>query len=174
MQFLIWILTALGVVAADQFTKWLAVTYLKPLGSVGFIPHIMDLTYLENKGAAFGMFSDARWVHMSVSTVAVIAIIIYMCRTKQRSRLLAVSAGMIIGGGIGNLIDRFFVGYVVDFFEPIFVNFAVFNVADSFVCVGAALLFIYVLMYDRKNGSKSKTPTNNSVSGDNSNGDGNG
>lgn len=147
-----WVLTALLVIGADQLTKRLAVALLKPVGSVTVIDGIVALTYVENRGAAFGIFSEHRWVHMTVATVAVAAMIVYMIvsRGKYQSKIFNMSMGMVIGGGVGNLIDRFLIGYVVDFIELKFVRFAVFNTADSFVCVGAALLFICVMTYESK------------------------
>ena len=124
MIVLYYLITAL-VVLLDQITKWLAVQYLKPQFSVPLINDVLHLTYVENEGAAFGMLKNSRWVFMIVSAVA-------------------VAVAMILGGGIGNMIDRVRIGYVVDFIDFRLINFAVFNVADSFVTVGAALLIVYL------------------------------
>lgn len=144
---LTWTLTALFVTAADFISKRLVVRYLMPVRSVTVIPGLFDFTYLENRGAAFGMLSDHPWVHTVISLAAVIGISIYLAVTTKtpRSQWLNAAAGMMIGGGIGNLIDRLSQGYVVDFIETKFMHFAIFNVADSFVTVGAAILLVYVI-----------------------------
>lgn len=162
---LLWSLMALFVIAADQFTKYLTVRYLKPVYTYPVWPGVVSFTYVENTGAAFGMFSDKPWIHKTISTIAVTAVIAYLIveRNKPRSRWITAAAGMIIGGGIGNLIDRFVNGYVVDFIELKFVKFAVFNTADSFVCVGAAILFVCALVMeirrDRAEKAKLKAET---------------
>lgn len=147
---LFWILITVGVVVLDQITKWLAVEYLIPIGTVPIIKDALHLTYVENPGAAFGMMQNSRWIFLLVSTVAIIAIIIYLIKFAPKNKLALLSLAFILGGGIGNMIDRVALGYVVDFIDFRLINFAVFNVADSFVCVGAALLIIYVLFIEGK------------------------
>ena len=147
---LFWILITIGVVVLDQLTKWLAVEYLIPVGTVPIIKDALHLTYVENPGAAFGMMQNSRWIFLLVSTVAIIAIIIYLIKFAPKNKLALLSLAFILGGGIGNMIDRVALGYVVDFIDFRLINFAVFNVADSFVCVGAALLIIYVLFIEGK------------------------
>ena len=147
---LFWILITVGVVVLDQITKWLAVEYLIPVGTVPIIKDALHLTYVENPGAAFGMMQNSRWIFLLVSTVAIIAIIIYLIKFAPKNKLALLSLAFILGGGIGNMIDRVALGYVVDFIDFRLINFAVFNVADSFVCVGAALLIIYVLFIEGK------------------------
>lgn len=132
----------------DQLTKWLAVKYLKPLypNAVPFIDGIIRLKYEQNTGAAFSMLSDAPWVFKSVSTVAIIAMLIYLFGFKGGRKLQDVALAMIISGGIGNMIDRIALNYVVDFLDFCFMDFAVFNGADSFVCVGAGLLILSLIL----------------------------
>ena len=157
---LFWILITVGVVVLDQFTKWLAVEYLIPIGTVPIIKDALHLTYVENPGAAFGMMQNSRWIFLLVSTVAIIAIIIYLTKFAPKNKLARLSLAFILGGGIGNMIDRIALGYVVDFIDFRLINFAVFNVADSFVCVGAALLIIYVLFIDGKENKRSEGDEN--------------
>ena len=152
---LFWILITVGVVVLDQITKWLAVEYLIPIGTVPIIKDALHLTYVENPGAAFGMMQNSRWIFLLVSTVAIIAIIIYLIKFAPKNKLAQLSLAFILGGGIGNMIDRVALGYVVDFIDFRLINFAVFNVADSFVCVGAALLIIYVLFIEGKENKRS-------------------
>jgi len=134
------------VIYLDQLSKWLAVVFLRGGDSVPVIKDVFQLTYVENKGAAFGMFSEQRWLFMTASAVAIICLFVYIAVKKPKSIIIRTSLSMIIGGGIGNMIDRFLLGYVVDFFDFSLINFAVFNVADSFVCVGTGILMLYIII----------------------------
>ena len=118
MKFLWLIPIALSVIL-DQITKYLAITNLKPIDTVPLIEDVIHLTYLENRGAAFGILKDHRWVFMVTSTLAVIAIIVFMMAfyKKHFSPLLYLGLALIAGGGIGNMIDRISLGYVVDFID---------------------------------------------------------
>lgn len=139
-----------AVVLLDQITKYLVVQYIPKNAEIAFIPYFMNLTHIENKGASFGILADNRWVFMSLSTLAIAGIIYFLIKFKKRHILLTVSLSFILGGGIGNMIDRIFKAAVVDFFEFTFVEFAVFNVADMFITFGAVLLGIYVVFFERK------------------------
>ena len=138
----------IGIIFLDQITKWLAVIFLKGSASVVVIKNVFRFTYLENRGAAFGMLSEHRWVFLIISTVAIAAIIFYMLKFKPKSKLEIVAIAFLAGGGIGNMIDRIALGYVIDFID--FYAFPeiwsyVFNVADSFVCIGAGMLVLYLV-----------------------------
>ncbi len=141
----------------DQITKILAYNNLSKSEEIVVIPKILGLSFVENRGAAFGMFADNRWVFMIFSTVAIGVMIYFLFSWKQSHPLLLISLSMLIGGGIGNMIDRILRGYVIDFFKFLFVKFAVFNVADCFVTIGAALLAIYLLfIFDDDSSKKSE------------------
>lgn len=142
---LILISILVGSVALDQLTKWLAVVYLQGEPSFPIWREVLHLTFVKNEGAAFGMLADHRWVFMTFSTVAIIGLSIYLFGFCKENRLVKICFAMIIGGGIGNMIDRVALGYVVDFIDFTLINFAVFNVADSFVTVGACILLVYYL-----------------------------
>ena len=146
----------LGVVCLDQLTKWLAVIFLQGEPSFPLWQDVFHLTFVKNPGAAFGMLSNSRWVFMITSTVAIIAVLYYLIRYRPANKWLVWSLSMIAGGGIGNMIDRICLGYVVDFFDFTLINFAVFNVADSFVCVGAGILTVYMIMDIVKDYQKGK------------------
>ncbi len=135
----------LGSIFLDQLTKWLAVVYLQGGPSVPIWKEVLHLTFVKNEGAAFGMLSDHRWVFMIFSTVAIIGLTIYLFRFSPKNPWLRIPLAMIIGGGIGNMIDRVLLGYVIDFIDFTLINFAVFNVADSFVTVGAFVLMGYLI-----------------------------
>ena len=141
----IWLAIIAVVIFLDQLTKSLTVLHLKPIPTQPIIENVIHLTYVENKGAAFGMLSNNRWVFMIVSSVAIVGLLVYLAWKKPTNKWECVALSFVIGGGIGNMIDRFALGYVVDMIDCRFINFAVFNVADSFVCVGAGILVVYLL-----------------------------
>ena len=143
-------LIMVAVVLLDQVTKWLAVGFLTKVETVPIIKNILHLTYLENEGAAFGMLKNNRWVFLIISTVAIIGLIIYLVKYPPKNKLFMLGLSFICGGGIGNMIDRVLLGYVVDFIDFRAINFAIFNVADSFVCIGAALVLIYVFFFSEE------------------------
>ncbi len=135
----------LGIICLDQVSKWLAIIFLKGETPVMIIKGLLRFSYVENRGAAFGMLSDQRWVFLVISTLAIIGIIVYMIKWRPESKLACVGIAFIAGGGIGNMIDRTLLGYVVDFIDFYTIWQFVFNIADSFVCVGAGLLMFYLV-----------------------------
>lgn len=144
-DYIIYTAIILGGIIIDQITKALAAAYLKPIYSLPIIEDIFHFTYRENTGMAFGMLKEHRWIFMLVSTILIIGMGIYLFGMKSENRLYDVSLSLILSGGIGNMIDRIFLGYVVDFIDCRFINFAVFNGADSFVCVGAGILMLALI-----------------------------
>lgn len=143
------------VIICDQVFKYLAAALLTPGQPVSLISGIAELSYVENTGAAMGIFSNSRVLLIIVTIVVIAALIIYLRVDKNLNRLSYVSSALIIGGGIGNLIDRFLWGYVIDYFNVTFMKFYVFNFADACICVGAALFVISILLPD-KNKKESK------------------
>ena len=118
-------------------------------GEVVVIPYVLNFCYVENRGAAFGILKDHRWVFMTVSIILIVLLIVMLKNTNITHKLFLTSVAMILGGGIGNMIDRIFVGYVVDFLKVTFIDFPVFNIADSAVVVGTALLALYFIFFDK-------------------------
>ena len=142
-------LVAFIAVIADILSKWAVVEYLKPLGSVALIEGILDLTYVENRGMAFGLLSGHRWVFMVFTVVLLIAIAAYLFYYRRDANLwLKIACGLVMGGGIGNMIDRVSLGYVIDFIDFCAFDFWVwvFNVADACVCVGVFMLAVYLII----------------------------
>lgn len=135
-----------GGIIIDQITKALAVAYLKAVETCPLIEGVLHLTYAENTGMAFGMLKNHRWVFMVTSTILILAMGFYLYAMKSESRLYDVAIAMVVSGGLGNMIDRVGLGYVVDFIDFRLINFAVFNGADSFVCVGAGLLMLALIL----------------------------
>lgn len=132
-----WIIVV-SAIAADRMSKVICRQYLKPLESVPVVEGIFHLTYVENTGAAFGMLRGSGWL-LVLTSVLVSAAVVYLIRkTKHGSIGMRISLALVLGGAIGNLIDRTFFGYVVDFLD--FRIWPVFNIADSCVVVGAMLL----------------------------------
>ena len=136
----------LGVIALDQISKALVLNFLYE-GQVVLIPGVLNFTYVENRGMAFGLLSDHRWVFMVLSVLGIALVGFYLYR-YVRSTLGRVSLALIIGGGIGNMIDRISLGFVVDFIDFCLFDFWVwvFNVADAAVCVGAALFALDLIL----------------------------
>ncbi len=134
-----------ATIVLDQWTKHLAVVHLQPIDTLPLWQDMLHLTYLENRGAAFGMLSDKRWVFMILSTLAIVLMLWWLYKEKPASPWVQVAASLIIGGGIGNMIDRVRLGYVVDFIDVRAIDFYVFNGADSFVCVGCGMIVVWVL-----------------------------
>lgn len=133
------------IVAFDQITKYLAKTHLQS-GAAPFIKNFVQFRYAENTGMAFSMFSGARWIFV-VLTLAICALgFWYLFSGRCPNLWYYWSIGVIIAGGIGNLIDRALNGFVIDFIEPLFVDFAIFNIADCAVTCGAAVLIVHLFI----------------------------
>lgn len=142
------------LVLIDQGIKYITVTGLKPVGSIEIVEGFFSLTYVENRGAAFGMLEGGRWLFIILTVVVCILCCVYYVKLLNENRLFIVRCGIVsvVGGAIGNLIDRLFRNYVVDMFDfNIFgYNYPVFNFADICVCVGAFLLVVGILFFDRE------------------------
>lgn len=143
---------ALAVILVDQFTKWLIVTYMEYGESISVIQDVLYITSHRNRGAAWGMLQNQMWFFYLITIVFVIAIVYYLTKFGKRDKLLGSALGLILGGALGNFIDRVFRKEVVDFIHTYIFsyNFPVFNVADSSLCIGVALLFIQTLMEGKK------------------------
>lgn len=145
------VITVLTVI--DQLTKYAAVVTVKTGGPKEFLFGLFQFRYTENTGAAFSSFSDNTAL-LSVFTVTVIVVgLLVVLSGKLKPKFLNICLMLILSGGIGNAVDRIRLGYVVDFIEPLFINFAVFNFADCCITVGAFLMIgyeIYDLIKDYK------------------------
>lgn len=141
------IIIILGLVI-DRLTKIYAVNNLMEKNING---KLFNLTYLENRGAAFGVLQDKRSVFIILTSAIVIYLLYYFVKNiKTSPRILNLSLALIISGAIGNFYDRLIQGYVVDFIEFSFVKFPVFNVADILVTIGCALMIIYIILHGDK------------------------
>lgn len=134
------------IVAFDQITKYLATIKLAQGKIVSFIPKAVQFRYAENTGMAFSMLSGARWIFVALTVAVCVGVFYYLFFNKCKSLWLYWSLGVVLAGGVGNLIDRIRFGYVVDFIEPTFMDFAVFNIADCAVTCGAVVLVGYLVI----------------------------
>lgn len=151
------ILIALLVVV-DQVSKYFTRANIALGESIPFIPHVMDLTYVQNTGAAFSIMEEHTWLLALVSAVASVVLAVLLVRKFFKHRWGQLSLAVILAGAVGNLIDRVLFSFVTDMFRTTFINFAVFNVADICVVLGTISMAIYVLFfYDKWEGAKSES-----------------
>ena len=141
------IIAVVILILLDQGTKFWALASLKPIHNMTLVEGFMDLTFVENRGVAFGMFSGQRWFILLLTGIIAAGLIwFYKAMPKKKEYFpLRVSLVMVLSGAIGNIIDRLFRGYVVDFFEFTFFEWPVFNVADIYVVVGVILLALMLI-----------------------------
>ncbi len=147
----------------DQFTKSLAVQKLMNKKAFNLIPNVLQFRYLENRGAAFGMMQNQKWFFLFIGIAFLIVAVFFLIRIPIRKKYTILRACLVIlaAGAVGNMIDRVFLGYVIDFIFIIYINFPIFNVADCYVTVSTALLIIIILFYykeDDLNLKKARTP----------------
>jgi len=160
MAFLYYSLFVAFIVAADQFTKYLTVANIALQEDVPFLPGLLQLTYVRNTGAAFSSFEGQQWL-FAVIFVIFTGLIFYEYFKKPMgfTTFERWCIAAIYGGGIGNMIDRVRLGYVVDMIETTFMEFPVFNVADCFITCGCILLMIHLFLFNKefwKDGKKEK------------------
>lgn len=136
------------IVILDQATKFAAKTNLKPVNNIDLIPGIFSLSYVENRGAAFGFFKDNKILLIGVTTLITLFIIYYIIKYKDVNKYFRLSLILIAAGAVGNLIDRIALGYVVDFIHFYYkeaFDFPVFNIADISVVCGTILLTLNMI-----------------------------
>lgn len=138
---------AAALAALDQLVKYLVRAHIPLGGSLPFIPHVLDLTYVQNTGAAFSLLRQHTWLLTLISAVVVLVMCRLIVKGFFKNALGRWAAALVLAGGMGNLIDRAVFGYVTDMFQTVFMEFAVFNLADCCITVGVPLLFLYVMLY---------------------------
>ena len=143
-----------ALVVLDQVVKFLVRANIPLGGDVPFLPHILQLTYVQNTGAAFSLLEEHTWILTIVSAVvsvllAVLLVVLLVKKVFPRPFAMA-ALSMVLAGAVGNLIDRALLGYVTDMFETLFMRFAVFNVADICVVVGGIAFCVYYLFFHGK------------------------
>ena len=150
MQYLLMLLAVAGITAADQITKFLVVQNIPLYGQVPAVPGLFHLTYVQNTGAAFSMLRGAQWLFALIFLVLTVAVVWDMVKKVMPfTRLERWLVVCIYAGGLGNMIDRVRLGYVVDMIEVEFMNFAVFNVADCFITCGCIGLMLHLIFFNK-------------------------
>ena len=164
-EYILYFAIIIGGILIDQLTKFLVSEFMHIGQSIPIIKNFLHLTYTTNDGAAFGMMDDARWLFIVISVIAIIAFAAYLYLGHAESTLYAVAIAMVVSGGIGNMIDRVGLGFyvnphgggeVIDFIDFCGIWNAIFNGADSFVCVGAGLLILALVLDIKKEADASR------------------
>ena len=140
---MLYFVLAAALVALDQLVKYLVSANIPLGGSVPFLPYIMDLTYVQNTGCAFSLLERHTWLLTIVSAVMSVVLAVALAKGFFKHPLGRVTIALVLAGAVGNLIDRALYGYVVDMFRTLFMEFAVFNVADICVVVGGIAAAAY-------------------------------
>ncbi|MBO5796797.1 MAG: signal peptidase II [Clostridia bacterium] len=160
MYQLILVVATAVLVALDQITKYLAVHYLYPHNTVSVWDGVIEFCYCENRGIAWGLLQDKRWLVL-VATGVMLAFVLAVLMTGRfkSSKLISVGGVLVLAGGIGNLIDRILNGFVIDFIHYYkWFDFPVFNFADCCVTIGAVTILIYVFFFGSKDKPKEEIP----------------
>lgn len=142
------IISGLAVLAIDQLTKSYIISNFSLAESADFIPGLIDITYIHNRGGAWGMLSGYTWLLISVTIIVMLICIAMLLKIGCKDKLMFWSIMLILGGGLGNMIDRIFRnGNVIDFIHLEFMpDFPVFNIADCGIVIGAGLLILYFIV----------------------------
>ena len=150
MQLFLYLLVSAGVVALDQITKYLTVHFIPLYEHVPVLPGVVGLTYLRNTGAAFSSFEGMQWLFALIFLFFTVALLWeYFKKRLPFTRFERFCIAAIYGGGVGNMIDRLRLGYVVDMIETLFVDFPVFNVADCFITCGCIALMAHLVLWNK-------------------------
>ena len=150
MTFLYYALFVGGIVAADQITKYLTVANIGLYADVPFLPGLLQLTYVQNTGAAFSSFEGQQWLFALIFAVFTGMIIWEFFKNSMGfTTFERWCIAAIYGGGLGNMIDRVRLGYVVDMIETTFMEFPVFNVADCFITCGCILMMAHLILFNK-------------------------
>jgi signal peptidase II len=150
MHFIFMALFALLVVAADQITKFITIANIPLYGDVPFLPGFLQFTYVQNTGAAFSALQGMRWLFVGIFVVLTALLLWeYFKARLPFTTFERWCIAAIYGGGLGNVIDRVRLGYVVDMIETQFIEFPIFNVADCFITCGCILLIVHIIFFNK-------------------------
>lgn len=158
---MIWLIISILIIIADQLVKYFVASGMS-VGDMAFsVLNLFDITYVQNQGAAFSILSGKLSVLSLISVVFCVGVIVYWIKKKPTHPLLCTALTMMFAGAFGNAIDRIFRGFVVDYIQTTFITFPVFNIADIGITVGAALLVLYVILFDKEDkNAKNNTESN--------------
>ena len=151
---MLYAILAVLLLFADQAVKFAVRANIELGWSVPFIPYVMDLTYVQNTGAAFSILERHTWLLTLTSAAVVLVMCWLIVKGFFKNTLGRWAAALVLAGGMGNLIDRAVFGFVTDMFKTVFIDFPIFNVADCCITIGVPLLFLYVLLYAGRNEKK--------------------
>ncbi|WNC12774.1 signal peptidase II [Brevibacillus brevis] len=149
---MLYYLIAVIIIALDQWTKHLVLTYMERGESIPLIANVFHLTSHRNMGAAFGILQNQRWLFIVITLAVVIGIIYSLIRIGKKQPRVSFALSLVLGGAVGNFIDRATTGQVVDFLDFTLINFPIFNVADMAITIGVVLLLLDVLLEGKKQG----------------------
>lgn len=152
---LIALVAAALLVAGDQILKFLVIHQTKPVGSLDVWPGLLQLRYVENEGVAFGMLAGTRWIMVGVTSLMCLILFLFLLLYRRHTGLSLLASTLIIAGGVGNIIDRVMLGYVVDYISVSFFP-PVFNFADCCIVVGVVLLLIYFFFFQGEKDQREK------------------
>lgn len=155
--------TALVLIVLDQLIKIIVDANMMVSQSIPVIQNVLHFTYVQNEGAAFGIFQGQRWILVGVTSVVILGGIYLLAAKKLKSNFLIWSVALVIAGGVGNLIDRIFRHFVIDYIEVRLINFAVFNFADCCVVIGTIMIVCYLLFSELWEKKKIKSADETSV-----------
>lgn len=144
-------LISLLILIIDQWSKWAIVKYMDLYESIPIIEGWLHITSTRNRGAAFSILQNQRWFFITLTVIVSLFIIYYIYRIYKTEKWYALAFSLILGGAIGNLIDRILTGEVVDFIDVRIINFAIFNLADSAIVIGTGLILIGMLFSKEEN-----------------------
>ncbi len=157
LRYMFYIFSLIVLISVDQLVKFLIVHNLNHTKLTKFIPNVISLEYLENRGVAFGIFSG-RLGFITILVIVIVCVILYISYKLEKSitkypaltkkcTILQFICIFLVAGAIGNLIDRIRLGYVIDYIKVEFISFPIFNIADCYVTLAAAFLFIYMMFF---------------------------
>lgn len=153
-----WHIIAAAIILSDQIAKMLVMNNISETGCIHIIPKIIDFVYVKNTGAAFSIMSNSTFLLGIISILFCIVVALYWYKQKPQNEIMKLSLTLVFAGAFANAIDRLFRGFVVDFISTAFVRFPVFNIADIAITCGAALLAVYLILFDKDGTDDEKEP----------------
>ena len=157
---MIWLIISILIILADQAVKYFIVSGMSVGETLFPVLNIFDITYVQNRGAAFSILSGKMPILSIISIAFCIGVVVYWIKKRPIHPLLCAAVTMMFAGAFANAIDRIFRGFVVDYIRTLFVDFPVFNIADIGITVGAALLVVYFIFFDKEDkDAENKTET---------------
>ena len=147
---MIYTIIGILVLIADFASKWAVKSFMRPGQKIDIISGVLSLTYIRNKGMAWGLLQNQRWLFITVTVVVIAVILAIIIKYGSVHPICNTGVALMLSGAVGNLIDRiFYPEGVIDFICADFIDFPIFNIADCAVCVGAALIMIYIIFFDK-------------------------